>query len=188
MQVSIACCTLASRVPTRISIESLMRLRRLRRRRYQTAEENSDGSLGRRLHRKTLHGFIEQKYVNCCSRFSYLHFNPRCRSSPMPSYDSFMCPNCEDHFRVIWPEPLPSHYHLCSKIKIKCPDCQEVTELYDFLIDRIMQPPDASIPNVEVLSISPRDPNPDPNARSNYWHKVWSCREARYRTMYRPVK
>jgi len=26
----------------------------------------------------------------------------------MPSYDSFMCPNCEGHFRVIWPEPLPS--------------------------------------------------------------------------------
>ena len=58
---------------------------------------------------------------------------------PMPSYESFMCPNCENHFRVIWPEPLPSHYHLCSKIKIKCPDCQEVTELYDFLIDKIMQ-------------------------------------------------
>ena len=42
-------------------------------------------------------------------RFSYLHFNPRCRSSPMPSYEPFMCPNCESHFRVIWPEPLPSH-------------------------------------------------------------------------------
>ncbi len=54
----------------------------------------------------------------------------------MPSYDSFMCPNCEDHFRVIWPECLPGYYHLCSKIKIKCPDCQEVTEVYDFLIDR----------------------------------------------------
>jgi hypothetical protein len=98
----------------------------------------------------------------------------------MPSYDSFMCPNCEGHFRVIWPDPLPSHYHLCSKIKIGCPDCHEVTELYDFLIDRIMQPPDPSIPIVEVLSTSPRDPNPDPNARSNYWQMVWSCREARH--------
>jgi len=47
----------------------------------------------------------------------------------MPSYDSFMCPNCEHHFRVIWPEPLPTHYHLLSKIKMKCPDCGEVTEL-----------------------------------------------------------
>ena len=47
----------------------------------------------------------------------------------MPSYDSFMCPNCEHHFRVIWPEPVPTHYHLCSKIKMKCPDCNEVTEL-----------------------------------------------------------
>ncbi len=104
----------------------------------------------------------------------------------MPSYDSFMCPNCEHHFRVIWPEPLPSHYHLCSKIKIKCPDCQEVTEVYDFLIDRIMCAPDPNIPTVDVLSISPRDPNPDPNARSNYWQMV--CREARYRATYRPVK
>ncbi len=51
----------------------------------------------------------------------------------MPSYDSFMCPNCEHHFRVIWPEPVPTHYHLCSKIKMKCPDCNEVSELYDFL-------------------------------------------------------
>jgi len=30
---------------------------------------------------KTLYGFVEQQNVNCCSRFSYLHFNPRCRSS-----------------------------------------------------------------------------------------------------------
>jgi hypothetical protein len=40
----------------------------------------------------------------------------------MPSYDSFMCPNCEGHFRVIWPEPIPSHFHKFCKIKIKCPD------------------------------------------------------------------
>ncbi len=78
----------------------------------------------------------------------------------MPSYDSFMCPNCEHHFRVIWPEPVPTHHHLCSKIKMKCPDCQDVTELYDFLIDRIMCAPDPSILTVDVLSISPRDPNP----------------------------
>jgi hypothetical protein len=106
----------------------------------------------------------------------------------MPSYDSFMCPNCEGHFRVIWPEPLPSHYHLCSKIKMKCPDCGEVTELYDYLIDRILQAPEPGIPSVEVLSIPLRDPNPDPNARSNYWQMVWSCREVRYRATYRPLK
>ena len=46
----------------------------------------------------------------------------------------------------------------------------------------------SEIPDPEPLAISPRDPNPDPNARSNYWHKVWSCREARYRATYRPVK
>src|SRR5882762_4864582 len=68
--------------------------------------------------------------------------------------------------------------------KMKCPDCGEVTELYDYLIDKILQAPESGIPSVEVLSISPRDPNPDPHARSNYWHMVWSCREARYRTTY----
>ncbi len=106
----------------------------------------------------------------------------------MPSYKMYMCPNCEHHFRVIWPDPLPTYYHLCSKIKMKCPDCGEVTELYDFLIDRIMCAPDPSIPTVDVLSISPRDLNPDPAARSHYWQKVWACREARYRATYRPVK
>jgi len=44
----------------------------------------------------------------------------------MPSYDSFMCPNCEHYFRVIWPDPMPSYHDCCSKIK--CPDYGEVTE------------------------------------------------------------
>jgi predicted RNA-binding Zn-ribbon protein involved in translation (DUF1610 family) len=107
---------------------------------------------------------------------------------PMPSYSSFMCPNCENHFRVIWPEPLPNYTDPCSKIKMKCPNCGEVSELYAYLIDRILQAPEPGIPKIEVLSISPRDPNPDPNARSHYWQKAWSCREARYRVTDRPVK
>ena len=106
----------------------------------------------------------------------------------MPSYDSFMCPNCEGHFRMIWPEPLPNYTDPCSKVKMKCPDCGEVTELYAYLIDRILQAPEPGIPSVEVLAISPRDPNPDPNARSHYWQKVWACREARYRLTYGPTK
>jgi len=83
----------------------------------------------------------------------------------VPEYKMYMCPNCEHHFRVIWPDPLPSYQDPCSKIKMKCPDCQEVTDLYDFLIDRIMCAPDPSIPTVDCLSISPRDPNPNPHAR-----------------------
>jgi len=59
-----------------------------------------------------------------------------------------------------------------------------VTELYDFLIDRIMQPPDPSIPTVEVLSISLRDPNPDPDARLNYWRAIWTRRAARFKSTY----
>jgi hypothetical protein len=102
----------------------------------------------------------------------------------MPSYESFMCPNCEHHFRVIWPECLPSHYHLCSKIKMKCPDCQEVTEIYDFLIDRIMCAPDPSIPTVEALSISPRDPNPEPYARAKWQQQIFIRRAARFKAIY----
>jgi len=86
----------------------------------------------------------------------------------MPSYDSFMCPNCENYFHVIWPDPLPSYHDPCSKIKMKCPDCGEVTEPYAYLIDRILQAPEPCIASIEVLSISPRDPNPDPYARSHY--------------------
>jgi hypothetical protein len=43
--------------------------------------------------------------------------------------------------------------------KIKCPDCGDVTELYDYLIDKILQAPEPGVPSVEVLSISSRDPN-----------------------------
>jgi hypothetical protein len=106
----------------------------------------------------------------------------------MPSYRSFMCFNCESFFHVIWPDPLPSHFHPFSKIKIKCPECGEVNDLYVYLLATILQAPEPSLPGVQPLSISPRDPNPDPNARSNYWHKVWACREARFRTTYRPLK
>ena len=27
----------------------------------------------------------------------------------MESYKMYMCPNCEGHFRMIWPDPLPNH-------------------------------------------------------------------------------
>jgi len=69
---------------------------------------------------------------------------------------------------VIWPEPLPSHYHyLNSKITIKCPLCGDINEVYGFLIDKIRSAPEPGIPSMEVLSISPRDPQPDPDARMN---------------------
>jgi hypothetical protein len=106
----------------------------------------------------------------------------------MPSYDSFVCPGCEHYFRVVWPGPLPSHYHLCSKITMKCPDCGEVTELYAFLIDKITKAPAPGIPSIEVLSISPRDANPDPDARMNYMRKIWTNRHARYKATYSQTK
>jgi hypothetical protein len=27
---------------------------------------------------------------------------------------------------VEWPDPLPSYFHLCSKVKIQCPTCGEL--------------------------------------------------------------
>jgi len=80
------------------------------------------------------------------------------------------------------PEPVPTN------VEKKCPHCGEVNEVYGFIIDKIKSAPEPGIPSVEVLSISPRDPNPDPYARSHYWQKVWSCREARYRATHRLVK
>ncbi len=63
----------------------------------------------------------------------------------MPSYRSFMCVNCENYFQVIWPNPLPSYYDKCSKIKIECPECHEVNELYDYLLDTILQAPEPGL-------------------------------------------
>ena len=59
--------------------------------------------------------------------------------------------------------PVDGTHHARSISKIKCPDCGEVTELYDYLIDKILQAPEPGIPLVEVLSITPGDPNPDPD-------------------------
>jgi len=96
---------------------------------------------------QTLHGLVGQEKVNCISRFSYLNFIPENAGVPMPSYDSFTCPNCEHYFRVIWPDPMLSYHDCCSKIEMKCPDCGEVTELYDYLIDKILQAPEPGIPS-----------------------------------------
>jgi len=102
----------------------------------------------------------------------------------MPSYDSFMCPNCEGHFRVVWPDPLPSQFHLCTKIKVTCPSCGESTGPYAFLLDRILQAPDASVPTVQVESVSLRDPNPEPYARSKWQQRIFLRRAARFKAMY----
>jgi len=106
----------------------------------------------------------------------------------MPGYDSFMCPNCESHFRVIWPDPLPSHQHRQSKIKIECPECHEVTELYDFLLARIKPDPSAGIPSVEIISISPRDPNPDPDVVLKFWRAIYAHRLEKHKAAYGPAR
>jgi hypothetical protein len=102
----------------------------------------------------------------------------------MPSYRSFVCVNCEKYFHVIWPAPLPSHCHPCSKIQIKCPECGEVNELYDYLLNTILQAPEPDLPSVQPLAISPRDPNPDPDAVIKWRQRIFVRRAARFRVMY----
>jgi hypothetical protein len=69
------------------------------------------------------------------------------------------------------------------------PDCGEVTELYDYLIDKILQAPEPGIPSVKVLSYFTSVTRiPTLDARRHYWQKVWAYREARYRLTYRPTK
>ena len=33
----------------------------------------------------------------------------------MTSYDSFMCPDCERYFRVIWTDPIPATTTLAAR-------------------------------------------------------------------------
>src|SRR6266566_1896468 len=98
----------------------------------------------------------------------------------MPSYHLYTCPGCEAHSRVIWPTPVPTHLHLCSKIKISCPACGELTELCVFLLDKILQAPEPGIPTVQIESISPRDLNPDSDARSKSQRQISMRRAARF--------
>lgn len=102
----------------------------------------------------------------------------------MPSYNLFTCPGCEEKFRVIWPDPLPAHYHRHSKIKIKCSSCGEVREPYAFLFDTILQAPERGIQSIEVLAISPRDPSPDPGAGIKWRQEIFVRRAARFKKMY----
>jgi hypothetical protein len=102
----------------------------------------------------------------------------------MPSYHLYTCPGCEAHFRFVWPKPIPSHLHLCSKIKIKCSACGELTELYAFLLDKILQAPEPGIPTVQIESISPRDLKPDADARSKSQRQIFMRRAVRFKAMY----
>jgi hypothetical protein len=65
---------------------------------------------------------------------------------------------------------------------------REVNEVYGFIVDKIKSAPEPGIPSVEVLSISPRDSNPDRDARMNYMRKIWTNRHARYKTTYSQTK
>lgn len=102
----------------------------------------------------------------------------------MPNYNLFTCPSCEEKFRVIWPNPLPTHCHKHSKIKISCSCCGEVSELYAFFLDTIMQAPEPDTTSIEVLSISPRDPRPDPDASIKWRQEIFIQRAARFKKMY----
>jgi hypothetical protein len=74
---------------------------------------------------------------------------------------------------------------LWKELELTKPESSE----YVALLNRIrVLSPEPGIPSIEVLSISPRDPKPDPDATMNYMRKIWMNREARYRSMYRATK
>ena len=102
----------------------------------------------------------------------------------MPSYRTYTCPGCESSFRVVCPDPVPSHHGKLSKIKLKCSTCGEVREPYAFLLDRIMQAPEPGIPTIEVLEISPPDLNPPANIRITWLQEIFIRRAARFKAMY----
>jgi hypothetical protein len=100
----------------------------------------------------------------------------------MSRYHLFTCPNCESSFRVLWPDPLPRDFHLNSKVTITCPLCSEGRELYVHLLDVITREPDPDRATVAVNSISPRDLNPNPNARMEWQREVFQRKTHRYKT------
>jgi hypothetical protein len=102
----------------------------------------------------------------------------------MPSYRTYTCPGCESSFRVVFPEPVPSHYANRSKIKLKCSACGEVREPYAFLLDRIMQSPEPGIPSIEVMEISLPDLNPPADVRIAWLQEVFTRRAVRFKAMY----
>ena len=102
----------------------------------------------------------------------------------MPSYKTYTSPGCESSFRVVFPEPVPSHFANRSKVKLKCSACGEVREPYAFLLDRIMQAPEPDIPSVEVMEISLPDPNPPAHASINWQQEIFIRRAARFKAMY----
>lgn len=102
----------------------------------------------------------------------------------MPSYKTYICPGCESHFRVVFPDPLPSHYAKHSKIKLKCSTCGEVREPYTFLLATIMRAPEARMPSIETLEISLPDPNLPADAAIRWHQEVFIRRAARFKKMY----
>src|SRR6266705_4394190 len=62
--------------------------------------------------------------------------------------------------------------------------CNPSSCLYPRHLARIMQPPEPGIPSVEPLSISPRDPSPDPDASIKWLQDIFTRRAARFKAMY----
>jgi hypothetical protein len=62
--------------------------------------------------------------------------------------------------------------------------CGELAEPYAFLLDKILQAPNPEMPTVQPESISPRDLNPDPDARRKWQQQIFIQRAARFKVMY----
>lgn len=102
----------------------------------------------------------------------------------MSNYQTYTCPGCESQFRVIFPDPVPTHYSIRSKIKLKCSTCDEAREPYSFLLARIIRAPEPGIPSIEALSISLPDPSPRADASIRWHQEMFIRRAARFKAEY----
>ncbi len=57
-------------------------------------------------------------------------------------------------------------------------------EIPAFLLDKILQAPNPEIPTVQPEAISPRELNPDPDARRKWQQQILLRRAARFKAMY----
>lgn len=99
----------------------------------------------------------------------------------MSRYHLFTCPNCENSFRVVWPDQLPKDFHLNSKITITCRLCGERRELCVHLLDVITCAPDPDRATVGVDTISPRDLKPNLDARKELQREIFQRKTDRYK-------
>lgn len=97
--------------------------------------------------------------------------------------DLFVCPECSTQFQVKWPDPVPDYLCNQSKVIMTCPVCHETFELFAFLIDFCKSSIPSSLPCIEVVSITPKQPVPE-NARVDWLRVKWDRQREKYKAVF----